>query len=54
MQVAVEGGRARPVSTGRGTGGLDVLARLLFVAAIVGLAFGYGYVARGWKLFPHA
>jgi hypothetical protein len=47
-------GPTRPVHAQRGEGRVDLLARVLFVAAIVALAFGYGYVARSWKLFPYA
>jgi hypothetical protein len=32
---------------------MDRLARLLFVVGIAGIAFSYGYLARGWKLFPY-
>jgi hypothetical protein len=54
MLMVEKWGRTRPNRAERGAGRVDVVARVLFVAAVVGLAFGYGYVARGWKLFPHA
>jgi hypothetical protein len=54
MQVSAEGKRTGPGRAERGGDRVDLLARVLFVAAIVGLGFGYGYVARSWKLFPYA
>ena len=32
---------------------MDRVARIAFVLGLIVLAFGYGFVARGWKLWPY-